>query len=108
MNTCPRYIYFMKPEGMDGPIKVGCSSKPARRLVGLSVWSPFPLEIIAVAPGDLSTEKMIHDHYAEERWHHEWFHASPRLLAAVTALKRGATLAQAMPLIFASEDRKAA
>jgi hypothetical protein len=108
VNSVPRYIYFIKPVGMDGPIKIGCSTKPAKRLMTLGPWNPHPLEIIAVAPGNLSTEKLIHAHYAEELWHHEWFHASPRLIAATTALKRGATLAQAMPLIFADDTRKAA
>src|SRR6188508_28169 len=100
VNQIARYIYFVKPEGMDGPIKIGCSNKPARRLASFGPHNPYPLEIIAVAPGDMSTERAIHEHYAEELWHHEWFHASPRLIAATTALKRGASLAQAMPMLF--------
>jgi hypothetical protein len=103
-NYIPRYIYFIKPVDMDGPFKIGCAKVPARRLIALGCWSPFPLEIVAVAPGNLGTEKLLHDHYAEERWHHEWFRASPRLIAAVTALKRGASLEQAMPLVFGMRE----
>lgn len=35
------HVYFIKPIGMDGPIKIGCSDKPARRLITLAAWSPF-------------------------------------------------------------------
>ena len=42
-----RYVYFIKPVGMEGPIKIGCSIMPTERLEGLAVWSPFPLEIVA-------------------------------------------------------------
>jgi len=91
-----RYVYFMRPQGMEGPIKIGCSTKPAARLIGLSTWSPFPLEIIAVAPGTLATEKMLHDLFADERWHHEWFRASPRLLAVTAALGRNVLLNEAL------------
>lgn len=97
-NYIGRYIYFIRPEGMQGPIKIGCSNKPARRLIALSVWSPYPLEIIAVAPGDLTLEKRVHEYFAAERWHHEWFLASPRLLTACELLKRNVPLFEAIPL----------
>lgn len=96
MNQIPRYVYFVRPTGLPGPIKIGCSTKPARRLTELGVWSPWPLEVIAVAPGDLSTEKALHELFADDRWHHEWFHASPRLAAFVNDLKRNVPLADAL------------
>ena len=41
------YVYFIKPIGMDGPIKIGCSVSPDRRRETLEWWCPFPLEILA-------------------------------------------------------------
>lgn len=93
-----RFVYFIKPIGMDGPVKIGCSDKPVRRLLALSVWSPFPLEVIAVAPGDLGTEKRLHEHFAAERLHSEWFLPSPRLVEACQRLKRNVPLTEAIPL----------
>jgi hypothetical protein len=55
-----RYVYFIKPVGMDGPIKIGCSNIPEHRLVSLSMWSPFPLEIIGKTPGNLKDEGFLH------------------------------------------------
>lgn len=102
----PRYIYFMRPVGMDGPIKIGCSYRPASRLIALAVWSPFPLEIIAVAPGDFGTERALHERFAAELFHNEWFHASPRLKAVCAALKQNVPLESALRL--ADEPNEAA
>ena len=108
MNQIPRYVYFIRPTSQPGPIKIGCSTIPARRLTTLGIWSPFPLEIIAVAPGTLATEKMLHDRFAEDRWHHEWFHASPRLAAFVNDLKRNVPLAEALARDDAGQLQRAA
>ncbi len=93
-----RYIYFAKPKDLDGPIKIGCSYRPAARLVALAIWSPFPLEIIAVAPGDFATERALHERFADELFHNEWFHASPRLRAVCAALRQNVPLATALRL----------
>lgn len=93
-----RYIYFLKPQGLDGPIKIGCSYRPVSRLLALSQWSPFLLEVIAVAPGGFDTERALHERFADELLHHEWFHASPRLSAVCAALKRNVPLEQALLL----------
>jgi hypothetical protein len=90
------YIYLMRPVGMAGPIKIGCSYKPAKRLVQLSYWSPFPLEIIAVAPGHFDTERRIHLHFPEERMHAEWFQPSERVVAFASALMAGRSLDEAL------------
>lgn len=81
---------------MDGPIKIGCSYLPARRLIALSHWSPFDLEIIAVAPGDFATERALHDHFKADLTRREWFRSSPELLACIRALSAGASLETAL------------
>ena len=80
----PRYIYFAQTvETTDGRVKIGCSYKPAARLVALAVWSAYPIRIIAVAPGDFSDEKALHEFFADDRLHGEWFRCSAELLAVI-------------------------
>lgn len=91
-----RYIYFMRPIGADGRIKIGCSYKPARRLVAISVYSPYPLEIIGVGEGDMSDEKMLHEFFAADRLHSEWFRSSPELLEVIDLMGRDRSAAEAL------------
>lgn len=93
-----RYIYFMKPIGMDGPIKIGCSWFLQERLKSLSMWSPIPLEIIITHPGGLKLERNIHECFSDLHSHHEWFRADQRLIAAIDRLKSGQPIEQAINL----------
>jgi hypothetical protein len=94
--TKKRYVYFLRPIGADGRIKIGCSYKPASRLVSLSVWACYPLELVAVAPGDFSTERALHDYFAADRLHHEWFRSSPELLKVIDLMSRGVPFSEAI------------
>ena len=96
--TQPRLVYFIKPVGMDGPIKIGCSSVPAKRLEDLSVWSPFPLEVIATAPGSYKVEQALHQRFAFLHSHREWFHANPELTVAIRRIASGVPIEKAVDL----------
>lgn len=96
-NGTPQ-VYFMRPVGMEGPIKIGYSRHARSRLAALSNWSPVPLEIVLVIDGTSALEKNIHDCFADSHSHREWFHASPRLLAAIEAMKSGVPVEQAIDL----------
>jgi hypothetical protein len=76
-------VYFMKPIGMDGPIKIGCSAAPPARLIALSVWSPYPLELIGSVPGTSRQENYLHRCFADVHSHREWFHSTPKLRAVI-------------------------
>ena len=92
------YVYFIRPIGMDGPIKIGCSGSPEARLLTLSTWSPFPLEIVAKVEGGLFLERNIHECFSDLHSHREWFRAEPRLLEAIEALRAGKGIADAIDL----------
>lgn len=77
------WIYFFKPVGMIGPIKIGCSRKPGNRLAYLARWSPFPLECIGSVLGDIVFERAIHRKFADQHDHEEWFRATPELIAFI-------------------------
>lgn len=72
-------VYFIKPAGLDGPIKIGWSKAPRDRLHALGVWSPLPLEIIGQVDGDRADELFVHTCFAHLHSHHEWFRSAPEL-----------------------------
>jgi hypothetical protein len=84
-----RTVYFIKPVGLDGPIKIGCSSWPDTRLIDLAAWSPFPLELIGAVPGTYQDESFLHRCFSDIHSHREWFHSTPNLRAAITTIIAG-------------------
>ena len=88
-------IYFIKPVGMAGPIKIGCSKWPEHRLVEIGRWSPIDLEIMARGAGSHELERFIHRMFADQRSHKEWFHSTPELVNRINLVKAGADVAAA-------------
>lgn len=84
-----QFVYFIKPVGMGGPVKIGCSYIPLRRLENLMVWSPYPLEIAATVDGDFELEIRLHTRFRHLHSHHEWFHEAPELTEAIERIKAG-------------------
>jgi len=97
------FVYFIKPIGLDGPVKIGCSMVPENRLINLTVWSPWPLEILVTIPGGQPLEANIHDCFADSHSHREWFRSTPRLRKLIDDLKSGLGIEAALDL----SDRKA-
>lgn len=83
------FVYFARLISGDGPIKIGCSLAPQRRVEDLMLWSPYPLELVATMPGGYDLEQRWHRRFAAHHSHHEWFHPSPDLIVAITAVKSG-------------------
>jgi len=82
-------VYFIKPVGMDGPIKIGCSISPDGRRKSLQFWSPFPLEIIAEIDGDMRLERRFHARFQHLFQGREWFRVAPELLDAIERINAG-------------------
>jgi hypothetical protein len=82
-------VYFIKPIGMDGPIKVGCSFSPDTRRRTLDTWSPFALEIIAEIDGDFDLERRFHALLREWHQRREWFDGTPEVWSVINAVKAG-------------------
>ncbi len=97
-DGAPEYIYFIKPKGADGPIKIGCSQAPLRRLETIMSWSPIDLEIIVTVPGNMALESNIHDCFANSYRRNEWFNATPSLIAAIDQIKAGIPIDRAIDL----------
>mgnify|MGYP000023420825 CR=1 FL=1 len=85
----PRSVYFIKPIGMDGPVKIGCSCSPTGRRDTLQSWSPLPLEIIAEISGDFLLERRFHTAFLASHRGFEWFDISPALVTTIAAINAG-------------------
>jgi hypothetical protein len=89
---------------MAGPIKIGFSETPERRLTVLATWSPFKLEIAVKIPGTFDLERRLHGCFADCYSHREWFLASPKLLRLIEALKAGTPIEEAIDLNIKAGD----
>jgi len=92
-----KWVYFIKPIGMDGPIKIGCSYSPDFRRKTLETWSPFPLEIVAEWEGGAVVERQFHALFSSSHIHHEWFSVSDELLSTIEQIKAGVFDGAALP-----------
>lgn len=87
MNFKDKYtVYFIKPVGFEGPIKIGLSENPARRAQEMQIWSPLPLEVLGFVPGCWADEQFLHECLIEHHSHGEWFHASTLVLDTIKAV----------------------
>lgn len=84
-----RQVYFIRPVGMEGPVKIGCSYEPQSRMKALQAWSPYPLEIAAAVPGDMKLERKLHRRFAQHRSHNEWYRGHPDISAVIDTAKAG-------------------
>jgi hypothetical protein len=83
-------VYFLRPVGAAGPIKIGCSFSPEARLRTYLTWSPVPLEIAALIRGGGSgLENRLHHHFRAQWLHHEWFAPSEELSAVIDSAAAG-------------------
>lgn len=90
-------VYFIRPVGMLGPIKIGCSRLTSDRLAALTVWSPFPLEIAAEIEGDFVLERRFHAKFRELHSHSEWFRHADQIDADIRAINSGTFDVETLP-----------
>lgn len=90
-------VYFART--LEGPdrVKVGHSKMPRDRLQQLLKQSPVDLEIVAVYPGDKTTEARFHRLFREHHSHKEWFHAVEPVDQVLRALRAGLFCEETLP-----------
>jgi hypothetical protein len=93
----PRRVYFIKPVGMPGPIKIGCSLSPDNRRETLETWCPVPLEVVAEIDGGFALERRFHTVFADSYIKHEWFVWTPELADLIEQIKAGAFDVDTLP-----------
>lgn len=78
------HLYFI---GSDtGPIKIGSSANPEKRLKALQTSHPYKLRILAIARGEARREGIVHCQFAAHRLEGEWFDRHPDILAEIDRL----------------------
>ena len=92
-----RRVYFIKPIGMTGPVKIGVSIAPDNRRKTLETWSPFPLEIVAEIEGGYALESRFHTLFIESYRKHEWFDWTPEMQAVIDAINAGSFDTASLP-----------
>jgi hypothetical protein len=68
-------VYVVQVAADDGPIKVGSSVDPRRRLAELQRECPYPLRVLWLAEGGRPLERHLHRQLEAWRLHHEWYAA---------------------------------
>lgn len=98
MRTLELNIYFIRPVGLPGPIKIGCSRWPADRLQACMHQSPLPLEIVGSIPGDFKLERKFHNFLSGSLSHCEWFHPTELVISTMERVLAGETVGDVIDL----------
>lgn len=78
-------VYFAQ-RGPNGPIKIGYSDDPARRLAEIRPLMPEPLTVLAVMRVERHVERLLHRNFASARIRGEWFKPSASILLLIDRL----------------------
>ena len=83
------HVYFLRPVGEPGPVKIGWSALPTERLKTYQAWSPVLLELVARTRGGESLERRFHAKFRHLHMHGEWFRADPELTDTIAQVAAG-------------------
>lgn len=73
------WVYFIQQGDEHGPIKIGWSSNPERRLRALQLASAGPLRLLRKIHGCSGREHVLHHRFRHLRLRGEWFRPAPDL-----------------------------
>lgn len=76
------WIYFVQAN-CGGPIKIGWTQDIDRRVRDMQAVNPFKLLVVGKFRGKLCDERRLHDEFASERLHGEWFEPTDALLTRI-------------------------
>jgi hypothetical protein len=82
-----RWIYFIQ-RGEDGPIKIGISNNPFKRLETFQTASDEKLHIRGVFRGTTADEALLHQKFAAQRLRGEWFENTLEIRVAIEELSQ--------------------
>lgn len=74
----PTWVYFVFATP-DGPVKIGASIDPVRRLKELRRYASPAACLLGVVPGGYAQEHALHQRFQHLHAYGEWFNAAPEL-----------------------------
>lgn len=80
------FIYFMQGQ-CGGPIKIGCSSSPEKRLKELQTGYPDTLVLLLMIPGNEAIERALHRQFKASKLKGEWFRPDDYVVEAIKELR---------------------
>lgn len=82
------WLYFIRPVGRAGPVKIGITLNPHQRLACHQTYSPVALEYAGLAEidGAAALERALHRQFADVRSHSDWFAGTEELYEAIGAV----------------------
>jgi len=83
-----KYVYIIGHRD-HGPVKIGVSTKPRKRLYTLQSANHAKLAILAKFRGDEKQEARLHRLLAADRLNGEWFNRSETVLHLIAHVRRG-------------------
>lgn len=86
------HVYFVR-RGKSGPIKIGYSRNPAKRIASMQTANAAPLVILGTIPGDTKVEHAILNNLSEYRLRGEWVRPDPIALRYLHDCIRAGTVA---------------
>ena len=82
-------VYFIR-QGLTGPVKIGVSSRPGKRLITLQTANPEPLFLLGIIKGDTTVEAVLHERFKKYLRRGEWYHSAPEFIKEIKEiLERG-------------------
>jgi hypothetical protein len=82
------HVYFIQA-GEHGPIKIGVSKAPGKRLQQLQTSHAESLHLRAVEVGGRELEMALHERFAAYRMNGEWFTPATAIVAYLNGIKGG-------------------
>jgi len=83
-----RSVYFVR-RASDGAVKIGFSEDIVTRIARIGLDEKCAVEMLAVTPGGVHLETMLHHRFHDDRISGEWFRESPALIAEIDRIKNG-------------------
>lgn len=81
------YVYFIRREDDSGPVKIGTTNDPYKRLLTVQTGNPYKLKIIKIIKGGKNLEKTLHNKFGKFRMEGEWFKPNPILFKFINSLE---------------------
>ncbi len=81
-------VYLIRCK-LSGRVKIGIATKPVARLHNLQLMSPTELELICSCKGGRTYEREIHERFAAQRLHGEWFNLTREQVRSIAEEMNG-------------------